>query len=71
MVEPEEFLTTLDVAKALDMSVDWVRGLEKQGRLPALRTRGGQRLFKAADVEVFAQQLAEKRKQGEPAHVAG
>jgi hypothetical protein len=38
-----------------------VRELERQGRLPALKTRSGQRLFMAADVEVFAQQWADKQ----------
>jgi excisionase family DNA binding protein len=50
----EEFLTTRDVSKRLDISTEWVRALERQGRLPALKTRSGQRLFKAEDVEVFA-----------------
>lgn len=58
---PEEYLTTMDVARILDVSTEWVRALEKQGRLPALKTRGGQRLFKAVDVAVFAQQRAEKQ----------
>jgi excisionase family DNA binding protein len=57
----EELLTTRDVSKLLDVSPEWVRQLERQGRLPALRTRSGQRLFKAVDVDVFAQQRADKQ----------
>jgi excisionase family DNA binding protein len=61
MADHQEFLTTGDVARALGKSADWVRELERQGRLPALKTRSGQRLFMAADVEVFAQQWADKQ----------
>jgi|Tabmets5t2r1_1033131.scaffolds.fasta_scaffold79062_2 excisionase family DNA binding protein len=57
----EEFLTTRDVSRLLDVSTEWVRALERQGRLPALKTRSGQRLFKAADVEHFAQERADKQ----------
>jgi excisionase family DNA binding protein len=57
----EEWLTTRDVSRLLDVSTEWVRALELQGRLPALRTRSGQRLFKAADVDVFAQERADKQ----------
>jgi excisionase family DNA binding protein len=57
----EELLTTRDVSKLLDISTEWVRALERQGRLPALKTRSGQRLFMAADVEAFAQQRADKQ----------
>lgn len=53
----EEILTTLDAAKRLDRSVERVRDYEREGRLPAQRTRSGQRLFKASDVDRLAKQL--------------
>ena len=57
----EELLTTRDVAKQLDRSVERVRDYERTGRLPAQRTRSGQRLFKASDVDRLAKQLKECR----------
>ena len=53
----DEILTTSDVAKILDRSVDRVRDYEREGKLPAQRTRSGQRLFKLRDVEALAKQL--------------
>lgn len=53
----EEILTTCDAAKVLDRSVDRVRDYEREGKLPAKRTRSGQRLFKASDVEALAKEL--------------
>jgi excisionase family DNA binding protein len=61
MVE-SEFLTTGDVARILDVSPDFVRQLTRDGRLPAQKTRSGQRLFMAADVEQLAQERAAKRR---------
>lgn len=53
----EQLLTTRDAAKQLDRSVERVRHYERDGRLPAQRTRSGQRLFKASDVDRLAKQL--------------
>jgi excisionase family DNA binding protein len=61
MVDREELLTTSDAAKVLQVSTDWVRELERQGRLPALKTRSGQRLFFVEDVERLAQARDAKR----------
>jgi excisionase family DNA binding protein len=66
MVDREELLTTSDAAKVLRVSTDWIRELERKGRLPALKTRSGQRLFKAVDVEDFAQARAITQEVGEP-----
>jgi excisionase family DNA binding protein len=48
-----EFLTVNAAAKLLDVSDATVRLYERQGRLPALRTSSGIRLFKKDDVERF------------------
>lgn len=53
----DELLTTSDAAKLLNRSVDRVRDYEREGKLPAQRTRSGQRLFKESDVEHLAKQL--------------
>lgn len=60
-VTMDELLTTLDAAKLLGRSVERVRDYEREGRLPAQKTRSGQRLFKASDVARLAQQLAKKK----------
>jgi excisionase family DNA binding protein len=53
----EQLLTTADAARQLNRSADRVRGYEREGKLPALRTRSGQRLFRASDVDRLARQL--------------
>jgi excisionase family DNA binding protein len=53
----EELLTTLDAAKLLGRSVERVRDYERDGKLPAQRTRSGLRLFKVSDVDRLAKQL--------------
>jgi excisionase family DNA binding protein len=53
----DQLLTTSDAAKVLNRSVDRVRDYEREGKLPAQRTRSGQRLFKASDVDRLAKQL--------------
>ncbi len=59
MDEPEFFLTG-DAARTLKRSVQRVRQYEKSGRLPAQRTPDGTRLFRVADVQRLAQELADK-----------
>jgi excisionase family DNA binding protein len=51
------WLTTSEAAKVLDRSADTVRVYERTGKLPAQKTKRGQRLFKASDVARLAQQL--------------
>jgi excisionase family DNA binding protein len=43
-----------DAAKRLGVSGQYVRVLEQLGRLTAMRTVGGFRIFKASDVEALA-----------------
>ncbi len=53
----EQLMTTSEVARLLNRSPDRVRGYEREGRLPAHKTRSGQRLFRAGDVERLAGEL--------------
>lgn len=53
----EQLLTTSDAAKVLDRSPDCIRMYERDGKLPAQRTKSGQRLFKASDVNRLAKEL--------------
>jgi len=52
----DQWLTVADVARKLNLMPDTVRDLERQGRLKAVRTLGGVRLFLKADVEGFIQE---------------
>jgi excisionase family DNA binding protein len=63
MLDGGEILTTGDVAKVLQVSADLVRQLAREGRLPALKTRSGQRLFWLSDVEALVDQRAAKREE--------
>lgn len=49
----QDFLTTNAVAKWLNVAPDTVRFYERTGRLAALRTTSGVRLFRREDVEQF------------------
>ncbi len=49
-----DFLTKADAAQVLGITPDAVIFLEKKGHLPATRTKGGVRLFKAEDVARLA-----------------
>jgi excisionase family DNA binding protein len=46
-----ELLTVMDAARVLDLAPATVRQLENTGKLPAMRTVSGTRLFRRADVE--------------------
>ena len=52
-----EYLAPSDVARRAGVSVSSVRLWEQTGRLPAIRTVGGMRLFAREDVDRF---LAER-----------
>jgi DNA-binding transcriptional MerR regulator len=53
--QPKRFLLTGQVARRLNRSPETVRLLERQGRLRAIKTETGVRLFDADDVEREAQ----------------
>lgn len=61
----EEFLMVHDVAKLVDRTGQTVRDWEREGKLPAIRTPSGVRLFKASDVNAFAATLGERKRQAE------
>jgi excisionase family DNA binding protein len=54
MLNDTRLLLTNEVARILDVSPDTVRLWERVGRLPALKTPGGVRLFAQRDVEQLA-----------------
>ena len=47
----EQFLGTTDTALKLGVSAEYVRVLERKGKLPAEKTAGGHRIFRAEDVD--------------------
>lgn len=51
IIEARVINTTGDAAQELGLSADRVRQLARSGRLPALRTKGGQFLFLGEDVD--------------------
>ncbi len=55
------YLTISEAARAIGVSVDSIRNYERTGRLPALRTPGGMRLFALGDVERMARDRTERR----------
>ena len=52
-----EVLTTGEAAHELDRSAEQVRRYERDGLLPALRTKRGYRLFLARDVDELKRRL--------------
>jgi DNA-binding transcriptional MerR regulator len=52
----ESWLTVGDVARALDVGPDVVRAYERRGKLHAIRTAGGVRLFSKVEVYRFARE---------------
>jgi excisionase family DNA binding protein len=57
----EMLMTTHDAAKRLDVSPQYLRKLEEQGKISAMRTVGGYRIFRAEDVEKLAELRAAKK----------
>lgn len=60
----DDLLLTNEAARLLDVSPQTIRLWERAGRLPAIKTTKGVRLFNRRDVENLAQerrQLAEHR----------
>jgi excisionase family DNA binding protein len=53
-------MTPSDAARVLGLSADSVRVLSDAGRLATMRTVGGRRLFRRADVERLASERATK-----------
>ncbi len=57
-----DILTTADVSRMLDVTTETVRSMNNSGRLLAMRTPGGQRLFRKEDVERFAAKRAKDKR---------
>jgi excisionase family DNA binding protein len=55
---PNDLMTPSDAARVLGLSPDSVRVLSDSGRLPAMRTVSGRRLFKRGDVDRLAAERA-------------
>ncbi len=49
----EQFLTTLGAAQRLEKSPETIRYYERTGKLKAIRTLNGQRIFRLSDIEAF------------------
>ena len=62
---PDDLMTAIDAARILGLSVDMVRRLAKDGRLPFMSTIRGVRLFRRANVEALAYQRANRGDGGE------
>lgn len=58
----ETLLTATDASRILNRSAVAVRGYENAGKLPAVKTLSGVRLFKKSDVEAFAVKLRSKER---------
>jgi excisionase family DNA binding protein len=54
-------LTPADVGRILGLTPDAVRALNNKGRLPALKTVGGRRLFRRSDVEKLLSERGQVR----------
>lgn len=59
VADPNDLLTPSDAARVLGLSPDSVRVLSDSGRLPAMRTVSGRRLFRRGDVDRLAAARAE------------
>ncbi|MEA2697849.1 MAG: Helix-turn-helix domain [Myxococcales bacterium] len=62
--DPNDLMTPSDAARILGLSADSVRVLSDNGRLPAMRTVSGRRLFKRGDVDRLAAQRAAHAEDG-------
>jgi excisionase family DNA binding protein len=57
--DPNDLMTPSDAARVLGLSADSVRVLSDSGRLPAMRTVSGRRLFRRSDVDRLAAERAQ------------
>ena len=58
---PDDLMTAVDAGRILGVSVDTVRLLAKEGRIPFMSTVRGVRLFRRADVEDLARVRASQK----------
>jgi DNA-binding transcriptional MerR regulator len=53
-MEVDKLISATEAGRILDKSAESVRAYERQGKLPALKTTRGMRLFRECDVRAFA-----------------
>ena len=58
---PNDLMTAMDAGRILGVSVDMVRLLARDGRLPFMSTVGGIRLFRRKDVDALARRRQRAR----------
>jgi excisionase family DNA binding protein len=58
---PDDLMTAADAGRILGISVDMVRLLARDGRLPFLSTISGMRLFRRKDVKALARRRERAR----------
>ena len=63
---PDDLMTAVDAGRILGVSVDTVRLLAKDGRIPFMSTVRGVRLFRRADVEDLARIRASQKGDANP-----
>lgn len=63
-------LGTTEAALMLGMSAENIRLLEKSGRLPAMKTPSGRRIFKLEDVERLRLEREAQRQAKQEGHAA-
>lgn len=59
--DANDLISVSEAARMIERSGDQLRAYADAGRIPVIRTRSGQRLFKAGDVELLAKQLRAQR----------
>jgi excisionase family DNA binding protein len=59
MKNTEELMTSYDASRIADVSAATIRLWANRGKLTAIRTTGGVRLFKRSEVEAVAQRRKE------------
>jgi excisionase family DNA binding protein len=62
MLQAESLLLTNEAARILEVSPQTVRLWERSGRLPAIRTSSGTRLFDSAKVERLREERQRQRR---------
>lgn len=58
---PDDLMTAVDAGRILGISVDMVRLLARDGRLPFMSTIGGIRLFRRKHVDALAKRRERER----------
>ena len=63
MTELEQYtITVSEAGRIINKSAETVRAYERAGRLPAIKTARGMRLFRESDVRALARQQNEKKR---------